>query len=306
MKFPTPHTLKEISSLLDCEYVGPADFPVLGLNEIHVVTPGDIVFVDHPKYYDKALQSKATVILIDKRVACPEGKALLVSGAPFQDFNKLIRHFKPFSPTSEKISNTAKIGKNTVIQPDVFIGRNVVIGDDCLIHPSVVIGDDTIIGNRVIIQAGTVLGSDAFYYKKSNGAYQKFLSCGNVVLEDDVEIGAKCTIDRGVTGSTLIKRGSKIDNQVQIGHDTIIGENCLLAAQVGIAGCSILENGVTFWGQVGMSSGLTIGENATVLAQSGISKSLKGHQTYFGYPAEESRKKLKEMAALRQLIGGKS
>ncbi len=162
MKFNPQQTLQDIATILDCDFVGDADFPVLGMNEIHVVQPGDIVFVDHPKYYDKALQSPATIILINKVVECPKGKALLVSDDPFRDFNKLTNHFNPFQMARAVIADSAKIGKNTVIQPNVFIGNNVTIGDGCLIHPNVTIYDNTTIGNNVTIHAVTVLCSDAF------------------------------------------------------------------------------------------------------------------------------------------------
>lgn len=301
MKFPKIHNLSQIAEIIGCKFVGPPDFEVVGMNEIHVVEPGDIVFVDHPKYYDKALQSAATIILINKDVDCPDGKALLISDDPFRDFNKLTTHFKPFASASQSIADSVKIGKNTVIQPNVFIGHKVVIGEDCIIHPNVTIYDGCIIGNRVVIHAGTVLGADAFYYKNRPEGFDQLKSCGNVVIEDDVHIGAACTIDRGVTGSTTIKTGTKIDNQVQIAHDTVIGKKCLIASQVGIAGCTVIEDEVTLWGQVGIISGITIGKKAVVLAQSGVSKSLEGGQVYFGYPAGEAREKYKELASIRQI-----
>lgn len=299
MKFPNPHSLEEIAGIIDCDYVGDANFQVLGMNEIHVVQEGDVVFVDHPKYYDKALQSKATVILINKNVECPEGKALLISEDPFRDFNTLTHHFKPFRSANSAISNTAKIGEGTIIQPNVFIGNNVEIGQNCLIYSNVCIYDNTKIGNNVTIHAGTVLGSDAFYYKNRPEKFDKLLSGGNVVLADNVDIGALCTIDKGVTASTTIGEGTKLDNQVQVGHDTIIGKRCLIASQVGIAGCVVIEDFVTIWGQVGITSGITIGEKAVISAQSGVSKSLPGHKSYFGTPADEFRKKYKEMAAIK-------
>ena len=302
MQFPTPYTLQQIATIIGARYVGADDFPVLGMNEIHVVCEGDIVFVDHPKYYDKALQSRATVVLINKEVDCPEGKALLISDDPFRDFNKLTDFFRPFERTTAMIAPTAKIGESSVVQPGVFIGNNVVIGEGCLIHANVTIGDNCVIGNNVTIHAGTVLGADAFYYKKRPEGFDKLKSGGRVVIEDEVDLGALCTIDRGVTGDTTIGRGTKIDNQVHVGHDTVIGKKCLIASQTGIAGCVVIEDEVTIWGQVGMTSGITIGTKAVILAQSGISKSLEGGQTYFGYPAEEARKKYKEMGALRQLI----
>ncbi len=301
MKFSRTYTLKEISQISNTQYVGDDNFPVLGMNEIHVVEPGDIVFVDHPKYYDKALQSKATVVMINKKVDCPKGKALLISDDPFRDFNKLSLYFKPFQSASQAIASTAKIGENTVIQPNVFIGNNVVIGKNCLIHPNVTIYDNCIIGDDVIIHSGTVLGGDAFYYKKRENGFDKLLSTGRVVVENNVEIGATCTIDKGVTGDTTIGKGTKIDNQVQIAHDTVIGEECLIASQVGIAGCSIIEDEVILWGQVGIISGVTIGKKAVVLAQAGVSKSLDGNKVYFGYPAGDAKEKYKELALLRRL-----
>lgn len=302
MKLPRKYNLKEISDIIGATFVGSSDFPVFGFNEIHVVEEGDIVFVDHPKYYDKALHSKATVILINKEVECPEGKALLISEDPFTDFNKLTKYFNPFKSANSAISESAIIGKNTIIQPNVFIGNNVKIGDNCLIHPNVTIYDNCVLGNNVTIHAGTVLGADAFYYKKRITGYDKLISGGSVIIEDNVDIGALCTIDRGVSANTTIKKGTKIDNQVQVGHDTVIGENCLIASQTGIAGCVIIENNVTLWGQVGTNSGITIGEGAVVLGQTGVTKSLKGGISYFGTPVEESRKKLKEMAEIKQLI----
>ncbi len=301
MKFPKTYTLKEISEIIDADFVGNEDFPVLGMNEIHVVEKGDIVFVDHPKYYDKALLSNATIVLINKVVDCPNGKALLVSDDPFRDFNKLTHYFKPFESANSSISDSAQIGEGTVIQPNVFVGNHVKIGKNCVVHSNVSIYDGCIIGDNVTIHAGTVLGADAFYYKNRPEGFDKLISGGNVVIENNVDIGASCTIDRGVTGSTTIKEGSKLDNQIQVGHDTVIGKKCLIASHVGIAGCVIIEDEVTLWGQVGVISGITIGKKAVILAQSGISKSLEGGKTYFGSPAEEAREKLKQIASIKRI-----
>ena len=286
MKFPNITPLSDIAAIIDCEFVGDADFPVHGMNEIHVVEPGDIVFVDHPKYYDKALESAATIVLINKKVDCPKGKALLISDDPFRDFNKLTRHFKPFQSANTSIAASAKIGEGTVVQPNVFIGNNVQIGKNCLIHANVAIYDNTIIGDNVIIHAGTVLGADAFYYKKRPEGFDQLLSGGRVVIEDNVGIGALCTIDKGVTGDTTIGAGSKLDNQVHVGHDSVIGKKCLIAAQTGIAGCVVIEDEVTLWGQVGTTSGITIGTKAVVMGQSGVTKSIEGGKVYFGTPIE--------------------
>ena len=301
MKFPKPHTLKEVAELIDCKFVGDANFQVLGMNEIHVVERGDIVFVDHPKYYDKALNSAATIVLINKEVDCPEGKALLVSDDPFRDFNKLTDHFKPFQSSSNSISATAKIGEGTVVQPNCFIGHNVTIGKNCVIHSNVSIYDDAVIGNNVTIHSGTVLGANAFYYKNRPDGYDRLKSGGRVVIEDYVDIGASCTIDRGVSGDTIIGEGSKLDNLIQVGHDTVIGKKCLIASQVGIAGCVVIEDEVTLWGQVGTTSGITIGKKAVVQGQSGVTKSIEGGKVYWGTPAQEVRAHLKEMASIKQI-----
>ena len=301
MRFPITYTLKQISEIISSIYVGPDDFPVLGMNEIHVIQEGEIVFVDHPKYYDKALKSNASIILINKDVDCPEGKALLISDDPFRDFNKLTTFFKPFEKADDLIATSAKIGQNTVIQPNTFIGNHVVIGDNCLIHSNVSIYDHCVIGNNVIIHSGSVLGSDAFYYKNRPDGFDKLISGGRVVLEDDVELGSLCTIDKGVTGDTTIKKGSKLDNQVHVGHDTVIGEKCLIASQTGIAGCVIIEDEVTIWGQVGTNSGITIGKKAVIMGQTGVTKSVAGGKSYFGTPIEESREKLKQLANVKKI-----
>ena len=301
MKFPKVHSLKEIATLLNCEYVGDDNFAVHGMNEIHVVENGDIVFVDHPKYYDKALQSAATVVLINKKVACPDGKALLISDDPFRDFNTLTKHFRPFVAANVSLSETAKIGTGTTIQPKCFIGNNVQIGNNCLLHANVIVYDNTVIGNNVIIHSGTILGADAFYYKKRTDGFDQLLSGGRVVIQDNVGIGALCTIDKGVTGDTTIGEGTKIDNQVHVGHDTVIGKKCLIASQTGIAGCVIIEDEVTLWGQVGTTSGITIGAKAVVLGQTGVTKSIEGGKSYFGTPVEESREKLKQLAYIKRI-----
>lgn len=301
MKFPKTYSLKDIAAIINCSYVGDDNFPVDGMNEIHVVEAGDIVFVDHPKYYDKALNSAATIVLINKEVTCPDGKALLISDDPFRDFNKLTSYFKPFQASNVSISDSAIIGKDTVIQPNCFIGHNVSIGKNCIIHANVSIYDDCVIGDHVVINAGTVIGGNAFYYKNRPEGFDQLLSGGRVIIEDKVHIGSACTIDKGVTGDTTIGEGTKLDNQIQVGHDTIIGKKCLIASQTGIAGCCVIEDEVTIWGQVGTNSGIKIGKKAVILGQTGVTKSVEGYKTYFGTPIEESRVKLKELALLRRL-----
>jgi UDP-3-O-[3-hydroxymyristoyl] glucosamine N-acyltransferase len=304
MRFPTPVVIEWFADFLSAQLIGNAHGIATGINEIHKVEPGDLVFVDHPKYYQQCLNSAASFIIIDKPIEVPSNKTLLVVSQPFEAYLKIVQHFKPFQHATTSISNTATIGHHTYIAPHAFIGHHVHIGHHCHIHPGVVILDHCIIGNDVIIQSGTVIGSDAFYYntKKDRPVwYKKMESCGRVVIEDFVEIGAGCTIDRGVTHDTRIGQGTKIDNQVHIGHDTVLGKNCLLAAQVGIAGGVTVEDGVTLWGQVGVNKTITIHQNAVVMGQSGVVSSIAGNKVYWGTPAEDFSIKKRELVWIKRI-----
>lgn len=301
MIFAHPLTLAEICAKFQCEFEGDPNFVVTGINEIHVVSPGEITFVDHPKYYDKVLASAASVVIIDKKVPRPEGKHLIFHSDPFTVFKGLIDLHLQFIPAHAAISQTAAIGEGTIIQPGVFIGENVTIGKNCIIHSNASIYSDTHIGNNVVIHANSILGADAFYVKRRPDFYEKFPSCGRVIIEDDVEIGAGCTIDKGVTNDTRIGQGTKMDNQVHIGHDTVIGKNCLIAAQVGISGVVIIEDEVTIWGQVGIAKDLVIGKGAVIHPKSGIMKSLEGGKHYLGAPAEEIKETMRQWVAVKQL-----
>ncbi|MEZ4888870.1 MAG: UDP-3-O-(3-hydroxymyristoyl)glucosamine N-acyltransferase [Chitinophagales bacterium] len=293
------NTLKQIIDVSIIE--GEAD-SIDGINEIHKVSEGDVTFVDHPKYYQKALQSAATVVIIDRAdVPNPLNRTLLLSKDPFADYVKLVQHFCPFIPMTSNISSTATIGDGTILQPNVTIGNDVTIGKNCVIHPNVVIYDHAIIGDNVVIHANTTIGADAFYYKNRGTHFDRMTSCGRVVIEDFVEVGANCTIDKGVSGDTVIGEHTKIDNLTHIAHGVIIGKRCLIAAQVGIAGKTTIEDEVTIWGQVGISKDLTIGKKAVISAKSGVSKSLEGGKWYFGVPAREGKKAHRELAALRML-----
>lgn len=301
MKLNRTYSLAEIADLIKCKYIGSPDHEVTGINEIHMVEAGDIVFVDHPKYYQKALDSAATTVLIDKEVDCPDGKGLLISEKPFDDYNFLTKHFSPFQPQKDLVGENVEVHPSATIFPNVFLGHNVRIGAGCILYPGAVIGDGCILEENVTVGSNTVIGHYAFYYKKKPTGYDRMHSCGNVVLEKNVEIGALCTIDAGVSGITRIGEGTKIDNQVHVGHDTNIGKNCLFAANVGLAGCVTIEDNVTLWGQVGCASDVVIGEGAVVLAQSGIAKSLEGGKTYFGSPCGEVKVKFRELAAIKKL-----
>lgn len=304
MKFEQAIPVEQIADLIGAKLTGNSTQMATGINEIHKVTKGDISFVDFEKYYDKCLHSAATIIIINKEVECPEGKTLLILADPFSAYVKIVKRFRPFEPANKMISDSAVIGEGTHLQPNVFIGNHVKIGKNCLIHPNVTIYDHTEIGDNVIIHAGVVLGADAFYYKRRKERdvqYDKLESCGRVIIEDNVEIGACCTIDKGVSGDTIIGRGTKLDNHIHVGHGAVIGKNCLFAAQVGIGGKAIIEDDVILWGQVGVSKDLTIGKGAIVYAQSGVPSSLEGGKIYFGSPAEEAREKMKELNWVKRI-----
>ena len=304
MQLDKPVSVKWIADFIGAEVAGNAEASATGINEIHKVEKGDIVFVDHPKYYDTCINSAATIIIINKHTDHPREKTLLIVNDPFEAYLKLVNHFRPFTPSSKNISDSASIGQHTVVMPNCFIGNHVVIGNDCILHPNVVILDHCVVGNNVIIQAGTVIGSDAFYYNKKTNRdiyYKKMLSCGRVVIENEVEIGANCCIDRGVSDDTIIGAGTKLDNLVHIGHDTVVGKNCLFAAQVGVAGVTTISDHVTLWGQVGVNKTLTIGKDAVVYAQSGVKDSIEGGKIYFGTPVVEAKEKMKELVWVKRI-----
>ncbi|MFT4093566.1 MAG: UDP-3-O-(3-hydroxymyristoyl)glucosamine N-acyltransferase [Niabella sp.] len=304
MKFDQPVPLTQIASLINATLIGNATAAATGINEIHVVERGDLVFVDHPKYYDKCIHSAASFIIINKETDFPPDKALLITEDPFEAYLKIVDHYRPFNPSMDNIAQSAIIGEGSVVMPNAYLGNNVVVGKNCIIFPNVTILDHCIIGDNVVIQSGTVIGSDAFYYNKKTNRevyYKKMSSCGRVVIQDAVEIGAGCTIDRGVTGDTVIGKGTKMDNQVHIGHDTLVGRNCLFAGQVGIAGAAVIEDEVILWGQAGISKTLTIGKGAVINAQSGVPSSLAGGKAYFGSPAGDAREKFKELTWIKRI-----
>lgn len=301
MKFERVYTLQEIAALIGCEFVGDPNHQVTGINEIHRVEEGDLMFVDHPKYYQKALNSAATTILIDQTVDCPEGKGLIISERPFDDYNKLTKRFAPTVPWTQPVGQNTVIDPSAVIYPNVTIGHDVTIGKNVVLHPGVVIGDRCILEDNVVVGSNSVIGHYAFYYKKKSTGYDRMHSCGAVHLHENVEVGALCTIDAGVSAMTIVGAGTKIDNQVHIGHDTVVGKNCLMAANVGIAGCARVEDDVILWGQVGVVSDVTIGKGAVVYGQSGVGRDLEGGKSYLGSPCGEARGKFRELAALKKL-----
>ena len=304
MRFQEAIPVLTIAQLIGAKVSGDENGMVTGINEIHKVMKGDLVFVDHPRYYNKCAGSEATFIIIDRDIPALPDKTLLIVDDPFEAYQRVVNFYRPFVSPAKMINDTAKIGEGTVVMPGVFIGNHVTIGENCRIYPNVAILDHCVIGNNVVIQAGAVIGSDAFYYnnkKDRDIRYRKMTSCGRVVIQDFVEIGANCTIDRGVSADTVIGAGTKLDNLVHIGHDSEIGRNCLFAGQVGVAGAVSIGNNVILWGQAGVSKTLSIGDDAVVYAQSGVKDSIAGGKTYFGSPVEEAREKMKELVWIKRI-----
>lgn len=317
MKLAQPISLTEAARILNCDFKGDPEHQITGFNEIHRVESGDTTFVDVEKYYKKALNSAATTVIINKAIEPPQGKGLLISDDPFRDYNRLTSHFQPRSPLDlagiPKMGEDVKIGRNVVfgegvmLEDGVEIGHNCVIGSHItigagsLIYPNVTIYDHSVIGQECCIGAGTVIGGEAFYFKGRANSRDKLLSKGRTVIADHVDIGANCTIDRGVSADTIIGEYTKLDNLVQVGHDTIIGKMCVIASQVGVAGCVSIGDGVILWGQVGVNKDLNIGSGAVLLGKTGVMSDLAAGRTYGGMVADDARAFLKKEAIFKRL-----
>ena len=301
MKFKNPIPISDIAAWIDATIIGDSTGTASGINEIHHVEVGDITFVDHEKYYDFTLKSAASFIIINKKIDAIPDKTILFCEQPFDAYTLICEKTHPIQHSLAPIASNAKIGKNTIIYPNVYIGHNVTIGDNCIIHPFVAIYDNTIIGNDVIIHANSTIGKDAFYYKNKGTHFTKMPTIGNVVIADQVEIGAGNTIDAGVSIATTIGRGTKTDGQVHIGHDVVVGENCIICAQVGIAGNSKIGNFVTLYGKAGVSKNITLADGTQIMGASSIGKSTEKGKAYLGTPAEELRTVARQLAIIKKL-----
>ena len=299
MRFTSPKYIEEIAAELKRDFKGPSKHVVNGLSEINQAETGDLIFVDHPKYFDKALASAANTIIINQEIDVPQGKAMIFSENPFDDYNKLCSSY--FPKTELGSNENQKIDPSVIIGTNVSLGNNIKIGAHTTILPGAVIMDNVEIKEHVIIGPNAVIGHQAFYYNTKKRKHTLMDTIGGVIIESHVEIGAGSTIDAGVSSYTIIGKGTKIDNLVQIGHDTVIGFNCIIAAGTGISGCVTIKNNVSIWGQVGCASKITIHDNVVVLAQSGITKDLEEGKTYFGTPCAEAKQKFRELAALKNL-----
>lgn len=304
MNFSTPLTISDLLQIIQQQVavVGEIDIPISGINEIHSVQKGDLSFVDNKKYYERMMQSEASFILIDQEIPFPKDKVLLLCKDPLKAYLDVVRHFVTFTPQSVPIHPSAKIGKGTIIQPNVFIGENVVIGEDCIIHANVSIYANTVIGNRVTIHSASVIGADACYFQKRPEGWLKLVSCGRVVIDDDVEVACGVCIDKGVSGDTYIGKGTIFDNLVQVGHDTYIGKNCLLGAQSAVAGCTHISDNCIIWAKSAVNKDLYLAPNTVVYAFSALDKSVEQEGcSFFGIPGQDPRVKWKEQIYIKQL-----
>lgn len=305
MRFASPISLDDIARIVGrpMKTVGTYNGPVLGVNEFHSVAEGELTFVDCSKYYKRVLESPASVIFINvEDQTCPEGKVLIYSDDPLEDYLKVVRNFIHFKPQNTPIHPSAQIGEGTVIQPLVFIGENVKIGKNCIIHSNVSIYADTTIGDNVIIHSNSTIGGDACYFQKRPDRWIKFDSCGDTYIGNDVEVGCNCCIDKGVSGTTYIGDGCKFDNFVQVGHDTHIGKRVLLGAQSGIAGCTFIDDDCKIWAKASVNKDLYVAKNTVLYALSAIDKDVETEgQTLFGVPAIDVQKKWRELVYVKNL-----
>lgn len=308
MKF----TAQQIAGILEGEVIGNPNAEVYKLAKIEEGTPGSLTFLANPKYINYIYSTAATIAIVNKSFE-PEQEVsttLIKVDDAYKSFSKLLEYYNQIklmksgieqpSVISEGttygddlylgsfcyVGQNVKIGNNVKIYPNSFIGDNVEIGDNCILFAGVRVYSETVLGKRVTIHSGTVVGSDGFgFAPQEDGSYKKVPQIGNVIIEDDVEIGSCSTIDRATLGSTIIRKGVKLDNHIQIAHNVEIGENTVIASQTGIAGSTKVGKNCMIGGQVGIVGHITIGDNVKIQAQSGIAKSLKDGEVVQGSPA---------------------
>ena len=316
--------LKELAQWVDGTIVGDGDVEISGVAAIEEARAGEITFIANPKYLANLSKTNASAVIVSKEVTQAD-KALLCVSHPKLAFAKILTLFshEPYQPKgidpNAWISPTAKLGKDLTLYPFVYIGDRCSIGDRVTLYPGVYVGEDasigedsilypnvsvysrTIIGNRVILHSGVAVGSDGFGYEKEGRKNVKIPQVGRVEIEDDVEIGANTTIDRATFSKTVIRRGVKIDNLVQVAHNVVIGEDSLIVAQVGISGSTKIGSNVTLAGQVGVVPQVEIGDNVMVGAQAGVTHDLPANQGYLGSPALPHREFLRAITTFPKL-----
>lgn len=323
-RFSSPPTAAEIARLLDGELDGDGGVVLTGFAPADRAQPGDLTFAENENYFARAEQSAAAAVLVDGPFRSGRKVIIRVPNARIA-FAKVLPWFFPereiapgihpgaiVDPSAQVdpsahvgpycvVGERARVGARSVLQGGNHIGAETTIGEDSILFPNVVIYAGTEIGNRVRIHAGSIIGSDGFGYVLDGGMHRKVPQIGSVIIRDDVEIGANVTIDRGALGPTVIGKGTKIDNLVQVAHNVAIGENCLLVSQTGIAGSTRLGNYVILAGQVGVAGHIKIGNRTSVAAQSGVMHSIPDGEKWMGSPAQPDRQAKRQIIAAQQL-----
>ncbi|MEI6084888.1 MAG: UDP-3-O-(3-hydroxymyristoyl)glucosamine N-acyltransferase [Verrucomicrobiota bacterium] len=319
-------TASEIASLTGGRVAGNPDVIVTGVAGIKEAQPGDVTFVAHPKYASALKDTRASVVILSKALDAEIPATRIIVDNPLQAFAALVQKIAPppvrYGPgihPSAVIDPSAKLGQDVSIQPHAvieagvvigaktvigagsYIGHGCQIGANCLFYPRVTLREYTVVGHRVILHGGVILGSEGFGFEIVNGAHQKIPQLGNVAIGDDVEIGANTAIDRARFGTTRIGKGTKIDNLVQIGHNCVIGEHCIICGLAGIAGSTLIGNYVTIAGQVGIAGHLTVGDKSIIMAQSGVVKDVPPGSMVLGAPAVPHKEFKKSYVTLHRL-----
>jgi UDP-3-O-[3-hydroxymyristoyl] glucosamine N-acyltransferase len=319
-------TAREIARIVSGELSGNPDEVVTGVAGIKEARRGDVTFLAHPRYAAAIKTTRASVILVAPNTRSDGRRTLIRVDNPSAAFVKVVAQLAPpplaVAPGIHPqaiVAPSARLGRDVtvealaVVQDDVVMGDRVVIGagsyigdasqlgNDCRLYPHVTVRERTCLGERVIIHSGVVIGADGFGYNTTNGKHEKIPQVGNVEIGDDVEIGANTTVDRGRFGHTRIGRGTKIDNLVQIGHNCVVGEDCIVCGQVGMAGSTIVGDRVTIAGQVGIAGHLTIGDGATIMAQAGVTKNVPAGAMMLGMPAVQHTEFKRTRAAVQRL-----
>jgi len=318
--------LKELAEFVGGTVIGDGEVEISGVTSIDEAQPGEITFIATSKYLRKLSETKASAVIVSKEVTTTD-KPLICAANPQLAFVKILTLFlaKPYRPKgidpSAWISPTAQLGKDLTIYPyvyigdrcriedrvtlypGVYVGEDSVIGEDSVLHPNVSVYSGSVMGKRVILHSGVVIGADGFGFVKDGKTNVKIPQVGRVIIEDDVEVGANSAIDRAALGQTIIRRGVKIDNLVQVAHNVEIGEDSIIVAQVGIAGSTKIGKNVILAGQVGVVGHIEIGDNVQVGAQSGVGQSLPPDQAFSGSPVMPHREWLRMVTTLPKLSG---
>ncbi len=317
-------SLKYISEQIEGKLYGDPSIIINKIAPLESASDGDISFLANPRYKKFLTTTRASAVLVEKEI---EGvnAALIVVKNPYIAFQKLITLFQPEKRDKSGIhetsvidkscileenvcigeftvvENNCNIGKNTLIYPFVYLGSNITIGENCVIYPFVSIRENTVIGNNVILHSGTVIGSDGFGFAQVSEKHKKIPQIGNVVIEDNVEIGSNCSVDRAAFGSTVIHKGTKLDNLIQVAHNVEIGSNSVIASQTGISGSTKIGSGVMIGGQAGIGGHITVGDKSMIGGQAGVTKSVSSNTIVSGYPAREHKEAKRLEAYIRKL-----